>query len=157
MFQKIIFIFIFILFFVINGFSQSQEDKIFKIGIDYFNAHKYQFAKRYLDRYIFLFPEGKNSIKCYEILIKISLINKNYLKAIKYLNTVIKLFPSEINIPSYYNKIADVYFQTGKYEKSLQYYNYVIIKFPNTPEAEYAQFKIDQISLLTSSINNEDD
>lgn len=142
--------FISILFLAFNSYSQTQEDRIFKTAISYFTDGKYRLAEHYFKKYLFLFPESKHSLKSYDFLTKIALKNKNYLKAIKYLNAILKIFSSKIDIPGYYKKLADIYFQIGKYEKSLQYYNYVLIKFPDSPETEYAQLKIEQISILTS-------
>jgi len=96
--KRIIFI-ISVLFLTFNSYSQTQEDRIFKTATNYFADGKYRLAEYYFKKYLFLFPEGKHSLKSYNFLTKIALKNKNYLKAIKYLNTILKIFSSEINIP----------------------------------------------------------
>lgn len=141
---------IFILLLTLNLIADTNADKIFSTAVNYFDSQNYKLAEKYFDRYLFAYPEDKNRLKSYEYLIKISLINKEYLDAIKYLNIILKTFPEQIDIALFYRKLADIYFRIGKYEKALQYYNYILIKFPDSPETESAQYKIEQITSLTT-------
>ncbi|MBN1897426.1 MAG: tetratricopeptide repeat protein [Spirochaetes bacterium] len=130
--------------------AQTQEDKIFQLGKNYFIEEKYKTADKYFKKYLYLYPEGKDRVKCYDYLFQSAMKNNAYDKAIFYLKTILSKCSCFIDMPLYYNRLGDVYFQIGQYDQALQYYNYVLIKFSDSDETEYSKLKIEQITFLTS-------
>jgi TolA-binding protein len=141
------------IFFVllVFNFKLFADTNLFNAALQFYNSKDYKNAKKYFEKYIFLYPDDDLTFKAYQYILNIFQINKDYNSQLKYLNKILKLFPEKIDLPVYYRKIADLYFQTGKYEKALQYYNLILIKFPDSPEAYYALIKKEELVEIISS------
>jgi len=133
-----------------NISAETEDEKIFNAGVNYYTSAEYKLAKRYFDKYIFLYPDKKYTIDAYLYLSKIAVKDRDYNRAIKLIEKIIKLFSTEIDIGKYYSKIGDIYFQIGDYDKAEQIYNKVVTKFPESSAIEQAQIMLEQIKQLTS-------
>jgi tol-pal system protein YbgF len=111
-----------------------------------FQNEEYDYATELFERYLTFASEGEHAAEAWYNIGECQYKQENYPEALLSYQAVVDLYPDSSFISKAWNKLGDCYWRIDDRDKACQSYNQTIKEYPNTPEAEYAQVCLTELS-----------
>ncbi|HAV43154.1 TPA: hypothetical protein DCX15_03980 [bacterium] len=120
----------------------AEPDRLYEQANTAFAARNYKEAKGLFEKYLILFPDGKDRTKVQYFLGESSYQLNQFQNAIDAFNVVVRCYPDDPLAIDAQNRIGDSYQRLGRTGEALKAYQKVAEKHPHTQQAEYANYSI---------------
>ncbi|MFH1860941.1 MAG: tetratricopeptide repeat protein [bacterium] len=145
MLQKIFLMFLLLMCLSSNLYATDPEI-YYEQAQSAFQKEEYDYASELFEKYLTFAPEGERAAESWYNVGECQHKQENYPEALLSYQATIDLHPDSSFVPKAYNKLGDCYWRIDDREKARQAYNQTTKEYPNTPEAEYAQVCLTELS-----------
>ncbi|MBI4778555.1 tetratricopeptide repeat protein [Candidatus Desantisbacteria bacterium] len=145
MLQKIVIAFLLLICLSSNLYATDPEI-YYEQAQTAFQKEEYDYAAELFEKYLTFASEGEHAAEAWYSIGECQYKQENFPEALLSYQAVIDLYPDSSFVSKAYNKLGDCYWKIDDRDRARQSYEQTTKEYPNTPEAQYAQVCLTEMS-----------